>query len=169
MAQKGFVEHLLDGLRQWGAVQASRDQQGRPDPYRAAGMALGMKGDLSSADMLALGGLLGAEGAFDDAPAPDTASDDIVHAIAQYRSQLAKRNKALHQYWASTWRYVENAMHLPPTETAVRVWECVTTQPKNLPCQSPEYRAQFTAWLRKNHGIHMDADGRMHLIDRKKE
>lgn len=85
MAQKGFFEHLLDGFLRWGAVQASKDQQGRPDPYKAAGIALGMKGDLSAADMLELGGLLGAEGAFDDAPAPDTASDDIVNAIAQYR------------------------------------------------------------------------------------
>lgn len=169
MAQKGFFAYLLDSFLRWGAVQASGDQQGRPDPYKAAGIARGMKGDLSSADMLGLGGLLGAEGAFDDLPAPDTASDDVVHAIAQYRNQLAKRNKALHQYWASTWRYVENAMRLPPTETAVRVWERVTTQPKNLPCQSPEYRAQFTAWLRNSHGIRMDAEGRMHLIDRTKE
>lgn len=39
---------------------------GKPDPYQAAGIAYGLKGDLSAAEMADLGAMLGAMGAFDD-------------------------------------------------------------------------------------------------------
>ena len=48
-----------------GAVEASKDKNGKPDPYKAAGMAMGM-GNFSLEDQMRLGAMLGAQGAFDD-------------------------------------------------------------------------------------------------------
>ena len=38
----GFFEDLMKDLELWGAVQASKDKNGKPDPYKAAGIAAGM-------------------------------------------------------------------------------------------------------------------------------
>jgi len=61
----GFFEDLMKDLELWGAVQASKDKNGKPDPYKAAGIAAGM-GNFSWSDQAMLAGMLGSQGAFDD-------------------------------------------------------------------------------------------------------
>ncbi len=61
----GFFEDLAKNVALWGAVQASKDANGKPDPYKAAGIAAGM-GNFSAGDRARLGAMLGSEGAFDD-------------------------------------------------------------------------------------------------------
>ena len=63
---KGFLESLFEAAAMNAAVQASRDSSGKPDPYKAAGMVFGAKGNLSDSDLDELGAMLGAEGAFND-------------------------------------------------------------------------------------------------------
>lgn len=62
----GLFEDLLKSAATYAAVQASKDKNGKPDPYKAAGMLFGAKGTLSDSDIAELGTILGAEGAFDD-------------------------------------------------------------------------------------------------------
>lgn len=54
MSSKGFTEGLLDDFSLWAAVQDSKDSSGKPDPYKAAGIAYGARGNLSTADLLEL-------------------------------------------------------------------------------------------------------------------
>ena len=61
----GFFEDLIKDVELWGAVQASKDKNGKPDPYKAAGIAAGM-GNFSWSDQAMLAGMLGSQGAFDD-------------------------------------------------------------------------------------------------------
>ena len=61
----GFFEELAKNIALAGAVEASKDENGKPDPYKAAGMAMGM-GNFSFEDQMRLGAMLGAQGAFDD-------------------------------------------------------------------------------------------------------
>ena len=44
MSSKGFTEGLLDDFSLWAAVQDSKDSSGKPDPYKAAGIAYGARG-----------------------------------------------------------------------------------------------------------------------------
>lgn len=60
----GFLEDLAKNVALWGVVQASKDANGKPDPYKAAGIAAGM-GNFSAGDRVRLGAMLGSEGAFD--------------------------------------------------------------------------------------------------------
>ncbi len=69
----GFWDDLAKDLSLWAAVEASKDENGKPDPYKAAGMAAGM-GNFSLSDQATLGAMLGSQGAFDD---DDTSSDDF--------------------------------------------------------------------------------------------
>ena len=61
----GFFDELAKNIALAGAVEASKDKNGKPDPYKAAGMAMGM-GNFSFEDQMRLGAMLGAQGAFDD-------------------------------------------------------------------------------------------------------
>ena len=61
----GFFEELAKNIALAGAVEASKNKNGKPDPYKAAGMAMGM-GNFSFEDQMRLGAMLGAHGAFDD-------------------------------------------------------------------------------------------------------
>ena len=61
----GFCEELAKNIALAGAVEASKDKNGKPDLYKAAGMAMGM-GNFSFEDQMRLGAMLGAHGAFDD-------------------------------------------------------------------------------------------------------
>ena len=62
----GFLDGLLHDMALFAAVQASKPSGGgKPDPYKAAGIAAGM-GHTSFEDTMRLGAILGAEGAFDD-------------------------------------------------------------------------------------------------------
>lgn len=63
---KGFLESLIGTFVAHAAVQASKDANGKPDSYKAAGILYGAKGSLSDSDMAEVGAMLGAEGAFDD-------------------------------------------------------------------------------------------------------
>lgn len=61
----GFFEELAKNIALAGAVEASKDKNDKPDPYKAAGMAMGM-GNFSFEDQIRLGAMLGAQGAFDE-------------------------------------------------------------------------------------------------------
>ena len=63
---KGLLESLFEGIAMNAAIQASKDENGKPDLYKAAGLIYGAKGNLSHSDIAELGAVLGAEGAFDD-------------------------------------------------------------------------------------------------------
>ena len=63
----GFFEELAKNIALAGVVEASKDENGKPDPYKAAGMAMGMgMGNFSFEDQMRLGAMLGAQGAFGD-------------------------------------------------------------------------------------------------------
>lgn len=53
----------------FSSIAASKDSSGNPDPYKAAGMAMGMSmasgKDWSFKDTMKMGAMLGASGAFD--------------------------------------------------------------------------------------------------------
>ncbi|MBQ9440567.1 MAG: hypothetical protein IJU35_08320 [Paludibacteraceae bacterium] len=61
---------LLDDLERdacfYAAINASRDEIGKPDPYKAAGIVMGMGYGYSLHDAATLGAMLGREGAFND-------------------------------------------------------------------------------------------------------
>lgn len=61
----GFFDDLAKNAALWGAVEASKDANGKPDPYKAAGIAAGM-GNFSLSDRAKLGAMLGSQGAFND-------------------------------------------------------------------------------------------------------
>lgn len=63
---KGFLDSLFEGMIMNAAVQASKDANGKPDPYKAAGMLFGANGTLSDSDLAELGTMLGTEDAFED-------------------------------------------------------------------------------------------------------
>lgn len=69
---KGFFEGILKDIMLAGVVEASRDNSGKPDPYKAAGIAMGF-GHTSLEDQMRLATMLGAEGAFD----PDVSSGEV--------------------------------------------------------------------------------------------
>ena len=73
----GFFDDLAKKVALWGAVEASKDEKGKPDPYKAAGIAAGM-GNFSFNDRLRLGTMLGSQGAF------DTNTDDNDSAVSGY-------------------------------------------------------------------------------------
>lgn len=60
----GFFDELAKNAGLWAAVEASKDKNGKTDPYKAAGMAAGM-GNFSLSDRARLGAMLGSQGAFD--------------------------------------------------------------------------------------------------------
>lgn len=118
MSSKGFIESLIDGFSLWAAVQNSKDSNGKPDPYKAAGIAYGAHSDLSTADLLELGGYLGAEDAFDSNEFMVSVNDDCHCATSnsiherqsmnwtalceeekQRRIRKAQHTKALYRYW----------------------------------------------------------------------
>lgn len=59
----GFFDDLAKNIALWGALQASKGSNGKPDPYKAAGIAAGM-GHFSAGDRTRLGAMLGSAGAF---------------------------------------------------------------------------------------------------------
>lgn len=72
----GFFDDLANNaaLWGWGAVEASKDRNGKPDPYKAAGIAAGM-GIFSFSDRLRLGAMLGSQSAFDTNTDGDYSAD----------------------------------------------------------------------------------------------
>ena len=62
----GFLDDLEKGARFQAAINASKDSTGKPDPYAAAGIVMGMGKGYSLKDAAMLGTMLGSQGAFDD-------------------------------------------------------------------------------------------------------
>lgn len=60
-----LVEDICNTIEIKGAVEATRDENGKVDKWAAAGLAMGL-GHTSDDEMATLAGFLGAEGAFDD-------------------------------------------------------------------------------------------------------
>lgn len=87
--EKGFLDWLVDdicsSIEIRAAVEASRDENGRVDKWKASGMAMGM-GHTSDHDMAMLAGFLGAEGAFDD---------DLSRSYSPRRSSRAAQSSPL--------------------------------------------------------------------------
>ena len=67
--EKGFLDWLVEDICNTieikGAVDATRDENGKVDKWAATGLAMGL-GHTSDDEMATLAGFLGAEGAFDD-------------------------------------------------------------------------------------------------------
>ena len=62
----GLLDDLERGARLQAAIEASKDSTGKPNPYKAAGIAMGMGKGYSMRDAAMLGAMLGSQGAFDD-------------------------------------------------------------------------------------------------------
>ena len=62
----GLLDDLERDARFHAAILASRDSNGKPDPYKAAGIVMGMGHGYSLQDAAILGGMLGKAGAFDE-------------------------------------------------------------------------------------------------------
>ncbi len=67
--KKGFFDQMAEDLAKnlmlKGAVEASKDENGKIDIAKATGIAMGF-GYTSDSDLAMLGAILGADGAFDD-------------------------------------------------------------------------------------------------------
>lgn len=61
----GFLDNLAKNAALWGAVQASKDENGKPDPYKAAGIAAGT-GHFSAKDRARLGAMIASHRAFNN-------------------------------------------------------------------------------------------------------
>ena len=70
----GFLDQMAKMVALGMAIEMSKDKKGKPDPYKAAGIAAGM-GYTAFSDRASLGTMLGSEGAFDDVP-PDEGYED---------------------------------------------------------------------------------------------
>ena len=66
---KGLFESLFDSFAKdfvyYTVTVMARDKNGKVDPFATAGIAYGMKGYLSNADLEKLGRTIGAKGGFD--------------------------------------------------------------------------------------------------------
>lgn len=62
----GLLDDLERDAQLRAAILASRDDNGKPDPYKAAGIVMGMGHGYSLQDAATLGAMLGKAGAFDD-------------------------------------------------------------------------------------------------------
>ena len=62
----GLLDDLERGTRLQAAIEASKDSTGKPNPYAAAGIVMGMGKGYSMRDAAMLGAMLGSQGAFDD-------------------------------------------------------------------------------------------------------
>ena len=70
----GFLDDLGKSLSFQAMIEASKDKNGKPDPWKVAGMAAGM--GLDPSQLAGLGAMLGAQGGFDEDADPDNAQDD---------------------------------------------------------------------------------------------
>lgn len=82
----GFLDGLFHSLSLQGAIELSKDKNGKPDPYKAAGIAAA-QGHTSLGDTLRLGEMLIRQGAFDKDDSfsqytwRDECDDDYEHGI----------------------------------------------------------------------------------------
>ena len=80
--EQGFMDWLVEDICNTieikGAVEATRDENGKVDKWAATGLATGL-GHTSDDEMATLAGFLGAEGAFDDDNDDDSAIFDDIY------------------------------------------------------------------------------------------
>ena len=62
----GLLDDSEKAARFQAAINASKDSTGKPNPYVAAGIVMDMGRGYSLGDAAMLGGMPGAQGAFDD-------------------------------------------------------------------------------------------------------
>ncbi len=84
--KKGFFEGILQDIFLAGAVEASRDASGKADPYKAAGIAIGM-GHSSFDEQMRLATMLGADGAFDSSKDVTSFSNTFVNTPIQSETE----------------------------------------------------------------------------------
>ena len=78
----GFLDQMAKAAALGMAVEMSKNKKGKPDPYKAAGIAAGM-GYTALSDRASLGAMLGSEGAFDDVPPDDGYEDELAYGEAE--------------------------------------------------------------------------------------
>ncbi len=80
--EQGFMDWLVEDICNTieikGAVEATRDENGKVDKWAATGLAMGL-GHTSDDEMATLAGFLGAEGAFDDDSDDDSGVFDDIY------------------------------------------------------------------------------------------
>ena len=81
----GFLDQMAKAAALGMAVEMSKNKKGKPDPYKAAGIAAGM-GYTALSDRASLGAMLGSEGAFDDVPPDDGYEDELAYGCLLYTS-----------------------------------------------------------------------------------
>ena len=62
----GFFDDLEKAARFQAAINVSKNRDGKPNPYIATGIVMGMGQGYSMQDALLLSTMLGSQGAFDD-------------------------------------------------------------------------------------------------------
>lgn len=87
----------------------------------------------------------------------------------RYRIAKANRTKAYHSLWKRLWELNEKQEKRPPLEMAAYIWQYACDFEKELNNPDPEIRKKVASWLRKNHDICMDANGKMHFIKQKRQ
>lgn len=97
MAEKGFFDNLVNDfcrdLELKGAIEASRDENGKIDVAKATGISMGLC-HTSDDDIVMLGAMLGAEGAFDEDPEEDYEDAfEYLQTPPQAYSLSSKNNK----------------------------------------------------------------------------
>lgn len=172
MGSKGFMESLFDSALLWAAVQDSKDADGKPDPYKAAGIAYGMRGDLPLSELMELGGYLGDQGAFKPSPI-DYSNVEQKTALEEHRLKCNEELRiaseelieAYHRYWEIVWRnHLMFNKACSPTELAEKIWLRESAGNDKSPYKDPDFRESFAQWLETEHGIMMDENNQMHLI-----
>lgn len=183
MKNKSPFNSVKRSLELLTAVERSKDAQGRPDAFKASGIAYGLQGDLSNADMLELGAYLAAEGAFDSAHnfLDEDGSDlswshsEQCHASARLQNvsaaearlcaAKAKVEVTRQEYWEELWRLFAIVNELPPLEASRRMWMRIEHDRMYDGFKTErEYEERFSAWLREKHGIQMDENHDVNLI-----
>lgn len=185
MRKKGFLENLLDTLALRASVEDSKDANGKPNPYRATGIAYALRGDLSTADIFNLGGELANQGAFQSStPLPCTDADTHTHkhshtqhhslnwqTLSEEEKHLrilkAQHTKAQHRYWQATWEYQALTINLSSEKLAESVWQEISEHDRHNQLQDPQLQSKFSKWLQKNHDMRINTDGTAHHIHHK--
>lgn len=160
-------------------------KQTKIDPYAAAGIAFGLGKRNNTEDILALGGVLGAIGAFDDDPnvtgvgvdamfGNEQADDDT---LVKYDAEARKAREAAEQAnveyeiaiknqqrllrnnafgcFDNQWSLNELLYKLQPRENAKRVLSFLKTGYGKEPFADELFMA-YSSWLESNKGIRLD-------------
>lgn len=155
------------------------------DPYAAAGIAFGLGKLNSTEDILALGGILGAMGAFDDEPETTGGNEEFSftgeskddaymkeldaevrrtrraaeRAEVEYRMAMKNQQQILREHafgcFDREWCLNELLYKLPPRENAEKVLSFLKTGYGKEPF-ADELFAAYASWLESSKGIRLD-------------